>query len=430
MNSAFFTSALNAINRTFLFFNDRKGLENFTGLNFSNNNTAAKFSFEKRYNAFQKLSSEAKNICNLDLKEVLEDYEKISGFISESKKTITKESDIYEIIDDFISDDDITDYSLKIALSVLILTGLLPKFSSRKGNVENIAENFEKFYLLIENYCKATGKQDFGYIDIHLEQFQQTDTKDLSRIMLISIAADVLKTIKNYNNAKSRFVATKNFQNAVYDLEGIYCSTEDDNVNDFWTLEYDENEGKNYFLTHCFTNNNRAECIYYQAVITNYLSLKHLTVMSEKFSRTLCENGSAENEQALFWLEISDKKLTFERISSKGFDIDLTTLYRKENIASYLPKIENSVLITDPKFLYTKEGKLSAVTEDFLLFDLPDNVKTALKTSETMLKIPRTGDLQNYENINDDICFVIFGDRKVYLAFYNLNKFLDVTGML
>jgi hypothetical protein len=244
--------------------------------------------------------------------------------------------------------------------------------------------------------------------------------------MLISIAADVLKTIKNYNNAKSRFVATKNFQTAVYDLVGIYCSTEDDNVNDFWTLEYDENEGKNYFLTHCFTNNNRTECVYYQAVITNYLSLKHLTVMSEKFSRTLCENGSAENEQALFWLEISDKKLTFERISSKGFNIDLTTLYRKENIASYLPKIENSVLITDPKFLYTKEGKLSAVTEDFLLFDLPDNVKTALKTSETMLKIPRTGDLKNYENINDDICFVIFGDGAVYLAFYHLNKFYDL----
>lgn len=43
MSDTYFTSAINAINRTFLFFNDRKGLEDFTGLNFSNNNTTAKF---------------------------------------------------------------------------------------------------------------------------------------------------------------------------------------------------------------------------------------------------------------------------------------------------------------------------------------------------------------------------------------------------
>ncbi|MBQ3656003.1 MAG: hypothetical protein II956_04030 [Bacteroidales bacterium] len=92
-----------------------------------------------------------------------------------------------------------------------------------------------------------------------------------------------------------------------------------------------------------------------------------------------------------------------------------------------LPKIDNAVLITKPKYLYTKSGKLSAVTEDSLIFDLPDDVKAALKTTETTLKIPRTDDLKCYENINDDICFVLFGDGKVFLAFYALNKFMAIN---
>ncbi|MBQ3656002.1 MAG: hypothetical protein II956_04025 [Bacteroidales bacterium] len=114
------------------------------------------------------------------------------------------------------------------------MTKLLPKFTSRKGNVENIENNFEKFYSLIENYCNATGKKDFGYLKIHREQFQQADPKDLSRIMLISIAADVLLSLKNFNNPKSRFAVSKNFKTEVYNLDGIYCSTNGDNINDFW----------------------------------------------------------------------------------------------------------------------------------------------------------------------------------------------------
>ena len=423
-----FITDLNAINRTFLFFNDRKGLEDFTGLNFSNNNTSAKFSFEKRYNAYEKLSDYAKNNCNVDLKILLETYEEISKLITDEKPSTLKELNIYDIIDDFINENDkVENLSLKAAFLVLILTGLLPKYSSRKGNVENIENNFEKFYSLIEDYCKKNGKIDYGYLKIHREQFQQVDSQDLSRILLISIASDVLTTLKNYNNPQSRFAVSKDFRTEFYDIDGIYCNTKDGNINDFWTLEYDDNEKKNYFLSHYFTRNNRTECVFYQAVMKNYLSLTHLTVMSEKFWRTFCENGSVENEQALFWIEFSSDKISFERIDSDGFDINLTVLYRVDNIDSYVPKIENSVLITEPKYLYTKSGKITAVTEDYLIFELPDDVKSALKTTEKQLKIPRTDDLRCYESINDEVCFVIFEDKKVCLAFYALNKFIPIN---
>jgi hypothetical protein len=97
-----------------------------------------------------------------------------------------------------------------------------------------------------------------------------------------------------------------------------------------------------------------------------------------------------------------------------------------ENSDPYLKLIENAVLTTDPKYLYFKSGKLTAITEDYLCFDLPDDVRAALNTNQTSIKIRRENELACYESINSDVCFAVFADGAVYLAFYNLNKFYDV----
>ena len=243
-----FITDLNAINRTYLFFNDRKELEDFTGISFSNNNTAAKASFEKRYTAFQKLAADAKKVCGIDLKQLLEIYAELSETIATEKPSMSKKSNIYELLDSFIFDDEIADYSLRMAVMILIMTKLLPKYTSHKGPAENLLEDFEKFYALIDDYCKATGKITFGYIDIHRENLYATDPKDLSRMLLISIAADVLLTIRNCNNEKSKYAAIAKLRNEVYDLTGIYCSYDGDNTRDFWLLEYDDEESLGFLL--------------------------------------------------------------------------------------------------------------------------------------------------------------------------------------
>ena len=73
-----FVNELNIINRTYLFYNDRKELEKETSLHFSQANNAAKSGFEKRYLAFEKLSKYAKEVCNLELKKLLEIYQNVS----------------------------------------------------------------------------------------------------------------------------------------------------------------------------------------------------------------------------------------------------------------------------------------------------------------------------------------------------------------
>ena len=434
-----FISDLNAINRTYLFFNDRKELEDFTGISFSNNNTAAKASFEKRYTAFHKLADDAKKICGIDLKQLLEIYEEESEFISKNKPSTLRKSNIYNLLDSYIFDDEIADYSLRMTVVLLILTKLLPKFTSHRGPAENLEEDFEKFYVLIDDYCKTTGKLTFGYLDIHRENLQATEPKYLSRILLISIAADVLLTLRNYNNDKCKYVAATKLRNEHYDLTGFYCNYDGDNTRDFWLLEYDDEERKNYFLTHYVKVDEHYEYTIYQMFIRDFRGLNHFTIMSEKYARKCCENGSAEDEETSFWVDFSNKptniyksdddtikKLTFDRVSTKGFDINLTELYRVENSDPYVKLIENAVLTTDPKFLYTKSGKLTAITEDYLYFDLPDDVRAALNTNQTSIKIRRENELACYESINSDVCFAVFGDGAVYLAFYHLNKFYDV----
>lgn len=438
-----FITDLNAINRTYLFFNDRKELEDFTGISFSNNNTAAKASFERRYTAFQKLAADAKKVCGIDLKQLLEIYAELSETIATEKPSMFKKSNIYELLDSFIFDDEIADYSLRMAVRILIMTKHLPKFTSHKGPAENLLGDFEKFYALIDDYCRATGKITFGYIDIHRENLYATDPKDLSRMLLISIAADVLLTIRNCNNEKSKYAAIAKLRNEVYDLTGIYCNYDGDNTRDFWLLEYDDDERKNYFLSHYVKVDDHYEYTIYQMFLRDFRGLTHFTIMSEKFARKCCENGSAQDEEASFWVDFSCKptniyksddktikKLTFDRVSSKGFNINLTELYRVKEIDCYLQKIENAVLTTDPKYLYIKSGKLTAITEDYLYFDLPDDVRAALNTNQTSIKIRRENELACYESINSDVCFAVFADGAVYLAFYNLNKFYDVRKIL
>lgn len=438
-----FITDLNAINRTYLFFNDRKELEDFTGISFSNHNTAAKASFEKRYTAFQKLADDAQKIYGIDLKQLLEIYAELSETIATEKPSMSKKSNIYELLDSFIFDDEIADYSLRMAVMILILTKLLPKFNSRMGSVENLLGDFEKFYALIDDYCKATGKITFGYIDIHRESLYAAAPKKLSRIMLISIAADVLLTIRNYNNEKSKYAAAAKFRNEVYDLTGIYCNYDGDNTRDFWLLEYDDDERKNYFLSHYVKVDEHYEYTIYQMLVKDFRGLNHFTIMSEKYARKWCENGYSQDEEASFWVDFSFKptniyktddktikKLTFDRVSSKGFNINLTELYRVKEIDCYLQKIEDAVLTTEPKFLYTKSGKLTAITEDYLCFDLPDDVRAVLDTNQTSIKIRRENELACYESINSDVCFAVFADGAVYLAFYNLNKFYDVRKII
>ena len=437
-----FVEELDTINRTYLFFNERKKLEDYTGISFSNHNTAIKSSFEKRYMAFEKLSRRAKEICNIDLDTLLKIYAQTSELITSEGLKINhaNNSKIYEIIDDFIADEEIADLSLNAAVMVLILSGRLPKISTHKGNVENLGNDFESFFTLIDDYCQATGKPRLSYIDIHREQIQQNGIEYLSRMELIMAAVDILLVLRNYHNHKSRYATLDKFKNTIYNIDGVYCSTDSDNTRNFWTVEFDQDNGLNYFFTHYTSDGDRTECTCYNALIIERNRVIHMSLLSDKYARKLCENSGYDNEETLFFLEFSKKPtrlyptpddniklITFERVSSKGFDINLTQLYRIKNTGFYINRTENALVKTDEKYLYTRTGELSAVTEDSLLIALPDKIKEALNTDKNRLKVPRSNELACYESINSDIFFVHFMDGKVYLGFYNLNKFYDLS---
>ncbi len=437
---------LNIINRTFLFFNDRKELEKFTSLTFSSANNAAKSGFEKRYLAFKKLSKEAKETYDMDLKHLLEVYQKVSNSLSKQcvRKSSVKKKNIFDIIRGYIIDaGNIPDAALETAIMVLILAGLMPKITSKHGPSENIRKDLEQMYDLFDEFCQNESLQSFNYIDIHRESLMSADDDILCRIFLIAMAKDVLLTLKNYNNRKCLFEVSRKFHNVVVDLDGIYSRYDGDSPSDFWLFFWDDEDGKSYFLIHFYKNKetNRLEFVKYHCIMREYLEMKELTIYSDKRSRILCENSGVEdtNEYAQFWLDFSNKStniypsnddsiktISFDRVYSKGLKLPLKTLYRIENNEEYFKLMDTAVCATEAKYLWEPTGTLFAITNDFFYFLLTDVDKASLHIYKKYLKVPRTGDLVMCDNINSDAFLARFYDGAVFLSFYHLNRMFDL----
>ena len=153
-----FVDELNIINRTYLFYNDRKELEKETSLHFSQANNAAKSGFEKRYLAFEKLSKYAKEVCNFELKKLLEIYQNVSELIDKEgiRRSRVKKADIFGVVSKYISDEESdTDSALTATVRFLILSGLLPKTTSKQGGSKNIRKDFERMIDFFEDYCRT-----------------------------------------------------------------------------------------------------------------------------------------------------------------------------------------------------------------------------------------------------------------------------------
>ncbi|MBR4264513.1 MAG: hypothetical protein IKP73_18660 [Bacteroidales bacterium] len=441
-----FVNELNIINRTYLFYNDRKELEKETSLHFSQANNAAKSGFEKRYLAFEKLSKYAKEVCNLELKKLLEIYQNVSEQIDKEgiRRSRVKKADIFGVVSKYISDEKSgTDSALTATVRFLILAGLLPKTTSKQGGSKNIRKDFERMIDFFEDYCRTAKLMSYNHLDIHRENLADADDDALSRILLIDAARNILQSIKNFNNRKSLFEAAKNFQNVRCDLEGVYSRYDGDSPSDFWYVYFDEERENNYFLVHFYKNKTtgRLEYVCYVGLLRKYLDLQELTVFSDKYWRILCENSGIEDsdETVRFWVDFSKKttkiypsddgkikKITFDRVYSKGVKLPLKTLYRVENFEDYFQLTDTAENATDDKYLHDITGTLYAITSDYFYISLTETDMAALKTDKKYLKVPRTEDLSLCDNIHSEVFLVHFGDGAVYLAFYHLNKFYDL----
>jgi len=441
-----FVKELNIINRTYLFYNDRKVLEKKTSLHFSQANNAAKSGFEKRYWAFDKLEKEASETYGIELKRLLEIYQNVSNVVSEQgiRRSSVKKTDIFGVVSNYIyEDDNSADFALATSIKMLILSGLLPTSISKQGPPENIKKDFEQLLDLFDEYCQSAKLRTNNFLDIHRESLADADDDMLCRIMLIFVAKDILQSLKNFNNRKSLFAASINFKNVVYDLEGIYSRYDGDSPSNFWALLYDDERGTSYFLIHFYKNKNtgRLEFVRYLGVLRETLGLKELTIYSDKHSRILCENSGIEdsNENVRYWVEFSKKttqmypsndncikKISFDRVYSKGMKLSLKSLYLVENPEDYLQLMDDAINATDDKYLYDITGTLFAITRDFFYIQLTEADMLSLKTDKKYLKVPRTDDLTLCDNIHSEVFLVHFGDGAVYLAFYHLSKFYDV----
>lgn len=424
-------ASLNTINRTLLFFNGKEEWEDFTQLSFSSNNNASKFGFKKCYQAFNKLSEQAKDFYNINLSELLDIYGKISDSLSK-KHRIVREPEIYDIISTYIFKEETASQKLDFAVFILLQTGLLPKINTRKCR-KNTLKDFEKLFSLFDGCCKEKKLIHCGYISKLYDMVKKLNTEDLPRILLISTAADILLILRNLNNTESKISAITNFKNAEYDLRGIYCSYDDYNTLNFWMLGLDEEKGRNYVFWHFVDDGETVKGTCYNAFIKEDRGLRFFAVISEKFARKICEKSAIENEECLFCLDFSHKKtrlypedddtikkLELEKVNSLGMDLGISELYRVKNDKIYWNKIERRIELTDQKYLFKQYGNLSAVTTDFLFISLTEEVKAALNTSKNLVKFPRKNEFVSYDSINYEAFFVIFGDGVVYLVFANL----------
>lgn len=469
-----YAEMINVIANTCLLFCDRESMGNHIDYEMTTNNASSMKPFRQK-STFCELSNEVDYWYGgeVDLETLIKDYGDASDKYLDFKRSYAvdlhadvaddKRQQIFHIINffspvvdnkselSFLNNDKISIlYDIKNkkttqfqAIFILLMIGLIPSYSSKKGSASQIKKDF---YLLMD-FLRSYGKQA-PTLDVVKESpiltgfetwVKENDESELRRVDLINMTKNFLETSFGFSSSENSFILNKQFERIYPEIEGFWSDTPTPGSH-FWKIERLANAYNIYEFT-LKRDSNKLEFTKFEG----YIYGKD----EDELSLFLCHPSMVRkiinNEDSEFFKEWSDldieddgngriTKLKLHPRIRKGKEMLPHNLYRVDG-EDYYGKILNSNQVdiinlfqNDEYYLFfnqyaiTREHLYILLDEnDIHQFNLPD------ASSDLYLKIPKCIDpCLDMLTLDDEWGICNFNNGDSYFTVVNSMLYLKI----
>ncbi len=356
-----------------------------------------------------------------------------------------------------------------IPMLLLLMTKILPAYSSKQQEVKDIFEDFELLSSFLREYAQQSiANKYFGdtpFLTRYANEMYKardeivvrnskcrnpSDLEDeaqvMNRLRLIYMMEEFFKTLKMYSKNENIGEGYKSIDIFFPEIDGFWTDTKEGS-NVFWKFESLSNC---FFLTQYIKKTNsphaleleyiRYECYIYHEQGNIVLYIVHPKVMFDLLKRNNINNSN----KAWFYANFQNKKnksgesfiCSIELVSLINYNswFSQKRLYRVEKESYYKSLIEKSSLKNMcPEGEYSFEIRLAAITYDYLYIVIDEKDKEYMHASEAefqcgLLKVPKTIH-SAFQNINFQSYFGIvkLQDNTIYLGSADHLLYYEIT---
>ena len=430
---------INVIANTCLMFCDRKSMSKHIDYDMEANNASSMVPFRQK-STFCELANEVSNWFDgdFDLETLLCDYKMVSDcFASYFKRSYSidlnsdaiaenKREQIFSIINFFNSVDtesSISEISFlnseKISILkkikgnkttlfqtifILLLVGLIPSYSSKKGSARQIIRDFHLLMNFLREYARQANIAEEARLSPVLIRFEtwvkENDENEIRRIDLIIMTKIFFDVVYGYSSAENIFLFNKQIDYIYPDLDGFWSDNEIPGSH-FWKFEKLSN---GYYLYEYNLKNRILESTKYECYIygksTDDASFY---VCHPSMMRKIVEHDNIDLFQEWVDGDVTKNKngtiikLSFHPTIRMSTPILPKALYRIENTDFYNKTLDDNKL--SKINLFNEDGyslfhNCYAITQDHLYVILDKNDIRVLNLpdipSARYLKIPKS----------------------------------------
>lgn len=433
-----YAEMINVIANTCLLFCDRKSMSSHIDYDMEANNASSMKEFRQR-STFCELSNEVSRWYDgdVDLSTLLVDYQEASGIFSDFKRSYSidlhnadvaeaKRQQIFNVIN-FLNpvvdtDSDISFlneekksilYKIKeekttqcLAVFILLMVGLIPSYSSKKGAASHIIDDFHLLMDFLRKYGEQAPTTNLAKSSPILSGFEtwvrKNEESEIRRIDLINMTRIYLETTFGYSSALSTFLFNRQIDRIYPNLEGFWSDNEIPGSH-FWKFEQIANGYHlyEYNLKNRILESTKYECyIYGKSTDDASFYVCHPSMM-----RKIVEHDNIDLFQEWVDGDVTKNKngtiikLSFHPTIRMSTPILPKALYRVENTDFYDKTLDDNKL--SKINLFNEDGyslfhNCYAITIDYLYVILDDKDISRLnvnkKSSTLYLKIPKSLD--------------------------------------
>lgn len=424
---------LKLIDRTRLFCNTTGELEKLVGFSVSNRNSLSRKggnSLFMKEAIFHQLCYICQEQTGMDLQAVVEAYEEVDNFIDRYANLLRGYDVLPSVIDMFFGSGACPEElafvkkrldERHIPILLLVLSGGLPRLSSKYGDVTTIKEDYRRTFTLLREFCKNVPMQELPAISI-MESEVRTIPAKMSRLHLIHTVSFILNAYGAVSTQQRLSLTNRElgWRRLEFELDGIW--TEDDSFTAFWLFE-EVNNG--YYLYYYKLRNEQNELAYIRYFISFHQVDEddiEAVVVHPKSIRFIIDGQPIPNMLfGYFNSQVSDEEISFSPRDDRSEWFSLRHLIRSSH-AKYFQGLlsdESRRKINEcPDADYSFDCCLAALTPGHIYMDCSQG---------GYYKIPKS--------LNDVLYDVQFGDNvgvitfegSTYIAFDDKNLYFDVT---
>ncbi len=463
-----YAEMINVIANTCLLFCDRKSMGDHIDYKMEENNASSMTPFRQR-STFCELANEVSLWYDkeVDLETLLHDYKDASNLYSDFKRsysidlhnTVAEEKRLQiihiinflnPVVDNdseivFLNDDkkqilyDSKEESTQFqAIFILLMVGLIPTYSSKKGSASHIIEDFHLLMDFLRKYGEQAPSADIIKGSPILTGFEtwlnDNDESEVRRIDLINMTRRFLETSFGYSSAENTFLLNQQINRLYPDIDGFWSDSQTPGSH-FWKFEKIVN-GYNLYEFNLKRENRSLEYTKYECYIygedTDNASffICHPSMMRKlvnhentDFFKEWTDATVTKNEDGVI------NKMSFHPTIRMNAPILPRTMYRIEDSGLYQNTLDNSQLNQINLFHdddYTFYLNRYAITIEYLYVILDEddiNQLSIPNASHTMyLKIPKS--------LNPSLDLLTLNDEWGICNFNNGNNYFFVSNSL